>query len=350
MKSSKLLFFILAFLIPVVFTSCKMNSVSLRILVPADINIPQHIKRVGIANRSLPSKENRFLNIAEGFFTGESIFADREGSENCIRGLANQLNNSPRFTAVIIEGEDLRGTGTKEFPLQLDANKIDELCKKYDVDALILLETFDSDIRITQGQRTVEKTTKEGVKYNEIEFFADLGVRVNSGWRIYDNQKKSVIDQNTFTDEKAWNGRGASSQAALNNLPRKRAAINEAGIFSGNMYGRRISPGWINSSRQYYVKGTDDFKQAKRYVKVNNWNGAAEIWKKYVNEPSVKIGGRATYNMALANEVLGDLDAALEWANKAYLNFGLKKARSYVGILQRRIYDKGRLDKQMEEQ
>ena len=83
---------------------------------------------------------------------------------------------------------------------------------------------------------------------------------------------------------------------------------------------------------------------------MNNWDGAAEIWKKYINDPSVKVGGRATYNMAIACEVKGDLSVALEWANKAYLNFGIKKARSYAGILQRRIYDQQRLEKQMEGQ
>ena len=104
--------------------------------------------------------------------------------------------------------------------------KIDELCKKYNVDALILLETFDSDIRLTQGNRMIEKTDKENRKYNEVEYFADLGISVNSGWRIYDYQKKTIIDENSFTDQKAWSGKGISPQVALHNLPLKRSAIN----------------------------------------------------------------------------------------------------------------------------
>jgi len=328
-------------------SGCKMSSISMKILVPADINVPSHIKKVGIANRSLPDKENKWWNIAEGFITGESIFADREGSENTLKGLANQLNNSPRFTAVIIEGIDLRGSGTRLFPEPLNGEKIDELCKRFDVDALILLETFDSDIRFKQGQRTVEKKDKEGRKYNEIEYLADIGINVRSGWRIYDFQNKTIVDENVFTDEKGWNGTGRTPQAALNALPSKRRAINDAGFFSGTMYGRRISPGWTNVSRSYFKKGTAEFKVAKRFVKTNNWDGAGQIWENYINNNDPKVGGRATYNMAVLNEVKGDLNKALEWANKSYQDFGLRKAKSYIETLKRRISDEQRLDKQM---
>jgi hypothetical protein len=211
------------------------------------------------------------------------------------------------------------------------------------------LETFDSDIQFTQGQRNIEKKDAEGNKQTEIEFFKDLKINVRSGWRIYDFSKKQVFDESVFTDEKGWQGKGNTPQVALRNLPQKRTAINEAGYYSGTMYARRISPTWANVSRKYYTKGTQEFKVARRYVRVNNWDGAKEIWMKYVLDPSPKVGGRASYNMALANEVQGDYQTALEWANKSWLNFGLRKGKKYINTLNRRISDKVRLDKQMGE-
>jgi len=50
----------------------------------------------------------------------------------------------------------------------------------------------------------------------------------------------------------------------------------------------------------------------------------------------MKIAGRATYNMAIINEINGDLDAALGWAQKAYEDYNIKPALEYVRILENR--------------
>lgn len=320
---------------------------NLQVLVPAKITLPPDIKKVGIANRSLPEKENQALNILEGFVTGESVFADREGSGKCVRGLYDKLNNSPRFQGVLIEGEDLRGTGTREFPAPLDGNKVDELCKKYGVDALILLETFDSNIWIHDDKRSTKRKDKNGKEYTEVEYYSDLNVNSSAGWRVYDFTNKQIIDENRFTDEKRWSAGGSSKSDARYHLPPKREAINKAGYFAGEQYAVRISPNWKNESRYFYKKGNDDLKMAKGFVKTGNWDKAAEIWKKYTLDKERKIAGRACHNMALASEMKGQLEIALEWAKKAYLDFHLRSEGSYINHLQQRILHQKKLGEQM---
>jgi hypothetical protein len=53
-------------------------------------------------------------------------------------------------------------------------------------------------------------------------------------------------------------------------------------------------------------------------------------------------------NIAVAYEVLGDFTDALNWAQKAYTQYGNKKAKAYVQTLSRRIADEARLDQQMQ--
>ena len=317
----------------------------MQILVPAQIDLPQEITSIGIANRSLPDKKGGFGNVVEGLLSGESVYADREGSERCLAGLGARLNAAPRFEASILSGIDLKGTGTKQWPRPLEWEEVDRLCKQYQVDALAVLETFDSDIFVEKKQQRVKRKVDDREVY-VTEYIAELTITVNAGWRLYDNQTHRIIDENVYTDQKRWDGKGDRPEEALNRLPSRREAINNTGYFSGEQYAFRISPTWMNASRSYYAKGNDALKSAKSFVKNDNWEAAAEVWQKQTLNKDPEIAGRASYNMAVASEVKGNLDLAITWANKA-LKLNNKKAVAYIRILTDRLSDQRRLDRQM---
>ena len=164
--------------------SCSSTSgVSMEVLVPAHITLPQTINKVAVVNRSLPAKGEGFVNFLEGFISGESIRGDRDGSNNCIKGLVDKLNNSPRIGAVLVNYPQLKGTGTREWPIPLDWTKVDSICTMYKSDALVVLETFDSDILFKSGKNLIKQTINN--KDTLItEFFSDLKINVNAGWRV----------------------------------------------------------------------------------------------------------------------------------------------------------------------
>lgn len=334
-------------LLPLVFASCRTSSIQVEMLKPATISVPKQVRQVGIINRSLPAKGQGFKTFLEGFVTGESIGADREGSQECMRGLASGLNSNPRITAVVIEGVDYRGTGTAEWPEFLDWYDVNELCTRFRVDAIVALETFDSDIKLRQGSREVERTIDKK-KVMVTEYSADLRLVVRSGWTIYQPQGRQIVDRNAFVDEMEWSETGISPEDVMRKFPSKRAAINESGRFSGGKYAVRISPTWMTESRSYFRKANDEFILAAKYVKIGNWNDAISIWRRYARDKDPKVAGRANFNMALASEVEGNLTLALEWANRAWQDYGLKKARNYIDQLKNRIRQQGMLDKQME--
>lgn len=337
---------LLLFVLSIGLSSCKTSSLSVQVLVPAQINVPQEISSIGLLNYSLPSKDNRFGNFLEGFLSGESIFADRDASYATLDGCSNKLNNSPRFKSTVLTSEDFRGTGRKQFPLPLEWSQVEMLCKKYNVDAIVALETFDSDLMHTGGSG-VRKQTKDGKTFDVVEFWSDLKIRVNAGWRIYDYKTKTIIDQNVFADEQGWHATGPTESAARSNLPSKRSCINGAGRFAGEMFAVRISPNWIWVPRYYYVKGNDQFKDAKKYVKLNDWKAAAKIWSPYTNSLDPKIAGRACHNMALAAEMEGELQVAIDWAKKAYVNYKIKSDLTYINQLTNRLAQQARLNEQM---
>ena len=71
---------------------------------------------------------------------------------------------------------------------------------------------------------------------------------------------------------------------------------------------------------------------------MGQWDEAGELWKKETGNPKIKIAGRAAYNMAIISEIDGDLEAALNWARKAWGDYNIKLALDYVRILENRQY------------
>lgn len=336
-------------LLGILVSACKTSYVTVSVLKPANITIPSKINKIAFVNRTRPAKQERARNVIEGVITGESVFADRKAAEECLKGVLNRLDGSPRFQAFLPGGLELKGTGTREFPAPLEWWIVEDICKQNQVDALIALEVFDSNNSRSMSERQAER--KDGdkvIKYTE--YTATLHVNIEAGWRIYYPAEQRIIDQNIFTDGRSWSNSSDSKKRAEEGLIIQDAAISDAGYFAGQQYAGRISPLWINVSRFYYRKGNTDFEAADRRAKTNDWKGAAELWKKHVNSGNPKIAGEACYNMALACEMEGDLQTAIDWAKKSYVNFNNKKARYYSNTLQNRLYDQKRLDEQMRQE
>lgn len=337
---------IFAFLFAAILSSCTTSNVVVRMQRPADINVPQNIKKVIIANRSTPSKDNLAGNIIEGMISGEGIGVDRKGSEHCVKGLNTMLSGSERFELKNASGLELKGTGTASFPIPLEWNVVQSLCDSYDADALIVLATFDSDTRIHVGAPVSRTRKVKGVKVKTLHYPAHMDITIESGWRIYDSKNKKIVDENKFTELKHYKSWGENPDAAQMSLPSKRRAIQESGHFAGDQYGFRISPIWIQVHRTYYIGKSEELKQAKSYVKRGDWNAAIEIWKPLTKSTDEKTARRAAYNMAVAAEVQGGLDTAIDWAKKAD-KLGEKKAYNYINVLNKRKIDKEKLKQQL---
>jgi len=82
-------------------------------------------------------------------------------------------------------------------------------------------------------------------------------------------------------------------------------------------------------------------------VRNDQWDEAAGLWEQVLNDPDPKIAGRAAYNLAVFREIEGDMDGAIEYADKATALFPNGTTRSYRGVLQDRVYALQKLDEQL---
>jgi hypothetical protein len=324
-----------------------MSSTSLQVLRPADITLEDNIINVGVINRTYPTKKNQAWNIVEGVLTGEGIGTDRRGSDAAVDGMINVMSQSPRFKLMKLDIDNLKGSGTGQFPEPLTRAKINEVCQRNNLDALIALEAFDSDSRVNFSPITIRTRVSRDVFQDLPGFRADSRMNVTAGWRIYNNKSEVISDEFRYNDFLMFTGQGLTQQEALGALPPKFQCLVNTGYHSGEIYGRRITPLWVTESRRYYRKGNDELEKAGRMVRSGNWESAAEIWKKEAQNKDEKMAGRASYNMAVFCETRGNFDIALEWCQKAYGDFGNKKARTYSDLIRRRMQDRQLLQKQM---
>jgi tetratricopeptide (TPR) repeat protein len=317
--------------------SCSStNLVYIRVQQPAPVTISPEIKNVGIINRSTVSDKNKALDIIDKVLTVEGDSLDRQAAQAGVIGLADELIKNNRFTGVTaFNSLDLRTNVPGQFPAPLTWDVVEKICREKHVDALFSLELFDTDSKVSYAAVPVSMKTPLG-NIPGIEHHANMLTTVKTGWRIYDPVEKVVLDEYPITKNVTFTGKGINPVAAAGAIINRKEALIDVSRKTGQDYAFRLIPYWIRVTRDYYVKGTDNFSVAKRRAQTGNWDGAAELWKKETTSASSKIAGRACYNMAIICEINGQLDKAIEWAQKAYENYNNKLALRYINMLKDR--------------
>ncbi len=327
-----------------------MPSVHLQVLEPADVFVPTHIERIAVVDRSAPPEGGggQILAAAEGLLTGENVLEDREGAAQAVSAVTEGLAASPRFD-VARPAVDLEGAVAGSMPDPLRWKRVEKICGQVEADALLTLEAFDSDSWITAEPFRETITTEAGKEVQVTRFRAQRETEVHLGWRLYDPTDRAMVDElQSHQSRDTWSHEGDTEEAARAALPSQSEAVHQVGRVAGQRYARRIAPGWITVTRRYYAKGHPKLVEARDLVEAGRWKKATKRWRSLLDDPDPEVRGRAAFNVALALERAGNLDAALKMARKAATELGNGKARSYVAALEDRVADQETLDRQME--
>jgi hypothetical protein len=321
-----------------ILASCKTNELYLNVVEPAPVQIPSSVQNVGIINRYLPTDETKVIDAIDKTLSLEGKNLDKDGAAETVKGLAEELSGNVRFTSVaVIDDIKFKTSSLESFPAPLKWEIVEMICAEKNADALFALERYDTDTKVNYSSQKVDMKTPLG-NIPALEHTVDMQTVVQTGWRIYYPSAKSILDEYVYDESIVSTGKGINPLVAAAGLMGRKDAVNQVSNKAGREYALRILPYQIRVSRDYYVKGTDNFKIAKRRAQMGKWNEAGELWEKETNNSNGKIAGRACYNMAIINEINGDLNTALGWAQKAYEDYNNKLALDYVRILENRRY------------
>ncbi len=348
MKSFKLLGQVSLIILSSIFFSCS-PSTTLHILKPADIMVSDEVQTIGTIDRSMPS--SGWHNFIEGLLTGENIGQDKRGRHEAIAGFTDVLTQTPRFNvkAILTELTGSKTGASMAEPLSWD--KIDQLCKEYQVDAIAAIEMFDSDLNYSRNKSDEKYKDKDGKERTRVNYSVDRRMEIRVGFRLYDNKSKTVADEFIVSANDSESASGDSRDKADRNLKNVDSQVRRIALNTGKIYAKRIAPLYITEERSFQRKvptNKDAFEKALEAAKKENWTRAAEIWNTLAtNSSDPKTAGRSCYNLAIACEAQGKLELALEWAEKSWKNYNLKAGRKYVNILKDRIADQKRVSEQM---
>lgn len=322
----------------VLLASCKTNELYLNVVEPAPVQIPAAVKNVGIINRYLPTDETKVIDAIDKTLSLEGKNLDKDGSAESVKGLADELKGNVRFSSVaLIDDIKFKTSAVQNFPAPLKWEIVEMICSEKSVDALFALEKYDTDTKVNYSSQKVDIQTPLG-KIPGIEHHVDMETIVKTGWRIYYPSSREILDEYGNAESIVFSSKGVNPIVAASSLIGRKEAVNQVSSKAGHEYAMRILPYQIRVTREYYVKGTDNFKIARRKAQVGKWDEAGELWEKETKNSSGKIAGRACYNMAIINEINGDIDAALGWAQKSYEDYNNKLGLDYVRILENRRY------------
>ena len=151
-------------------------------------------------------------------------------------------------------------------------------------------------------------------------FVAQAQIPYQARLFVYDSMDKS--DQmKMFRGGSILRGQVYSNGVTAKEFLRERAlqAKEPGAELVGAQISNRFTPTWKTEGySMYYFDGFDeDWIEAVNLAYDYHWKRAADIWMKHVSDNNYTKRGCACYNTALAFFMMGDLDIALKWLDRA---------------------------------
>lgn len=311
-------------------TSCMVNrevrSLHIEVYNPGIFELPKDVKTIAIINRDLYHADTSVFRYFDGSkkITDQSI-KYRDISNRSVDALARFIKNQGYFQNVVNLRDSLDGITA----LIQDKYSAEEYFKKSKVDVCVFLNLYQPGNPIINYYRNLVHC--EPSLYWSVEFKND-----NLSY-LYHQTDTLNFFKSDFPD---------LFKTRLKIKPFIYQAAEDLSI----LFGSRLIPAWQNVERLFYRSKNPEMLQAEKYALKNEWRLAAEIWNKQTTNKNPEIAGKATYNMALACEMEGKTDVAIDWLYKSK-SFQLKNHEAlcsqYIQILTKRQKEIESLEKQI---
>lgn len=310
-------------------TGCSpVRKLESEVLKPAEIGLPAHIKRVGL----LFIKPSNNFEYIKGSSFQEKVLQELK------YGIADVTKNTPRFSP-----ENILLLDKTDIPSLRDTDSItwghvEVITDSLDLDALIIMNRFTLKDSLDAERSYVGAQT-------EYYFVLEISAKVN--WLICVPQGKQILDNYTYKEPYVWEALAYDKGEAIRQLPDYEEAFLEAAYWTGYDYADRILPVWEENDRTFYVRGNKYMRQAAQKAENGNWKEAIRIWKRNLNHYDKELVSRSAFNIAVAMEMLGEIELAMKWARRADEIKPKERAREYYETLKERKEESEKLEQQL---
>jgi hypothetical protein len=345
LKIRRALFGSAGFIFLSLFSCNTVKDISIEVLNPAEVSIPNDVQSVTFVNRSYPpwlakDPEDTLLRPVDELFILDTLINNK-----FFLGVFDALNSSPLFKIEKLNIMQFRRNDPARFPDPLSEMELLSIADSMKTDAIICLEGY-------RAADTLTESSDWGAIFNEEEGWYEVSelifyVEGTIQWRVYDILNPGIIDEFTSTDTIEWYAHGAFIQQALFDLPEVVDGYREYAYQRGYDFGMRLSPSWSQVKRFYFISGNRNLRKAAQYAEEEKWEEAASLWKDESDSENRKSAAKAAFNLALYSERKDLLIPAIDWAKKSYEILNENHTKTYINILEQRKFNKLKLEQQI---
>ncbi len=293
-----------------------------KVEIPKDprFRIADTIRSVTIMNRSVSDEFENFvsdslqIDFYEANFDTDRVLLDSIAADTSIQVLGDLLFESQRFDIVIpVDRYIPRYLSYKSEPKPLIWEYVESICDLYKTDVLIVLENFA--IRTVTSYEKHYESWNLGVMTDTHEAKMDYYYRAH--WRMYEPKNKTILVDVIEQDTLYWSGYEDDVNLLFARLPSVKSALIETGIAAAIDLSKHIAPKWDLETRFYYKLKDKSIDIAINYAAEGNWAEALELWLDFTEKGSRQSRSKVMLNVALAYEMLGDIDNAIKWTRNS---------------------------------
>ncbi|MFY9152597.1 MAG: DUF6340 family protein [Prolixibacteraceae bacterium] len=327
-------------------SSCiSFEQYSIEVYKPAELTLPVEMKKIAIISRNLKfendtlqnyQKRNRRLIRDKIEFNTDSL-----ALQACLDSLSTKLLSQNRFDSIMIVPIAIMPERRVNEIKFANPDWYKNNAEHTHADGLIILDMFSCFY-----------SSNDDGDYSPLATVVTTNI-----WSVYDAKKQKVIDRYAQIDTLYWDGTDDGGKFKKNLIPEKKAAIPLAAGIVGENYSKRILPGWSMVYRDIMTCKKPDLKKAAEQAEKNKWDEAAGVWEKYVESKNSRNRIIALYNLALSNEMSGNIEKALELTAKAaesssgfFMSMENEVVRNYAAVLYKRQKELVKLQSQHEPQ
>jgi hypothetical protein len=317
-----------------ILSSCiTTKTVPIDQMEPGKVSLPAQIRKVALISRNFKFSIDTlatYLNLDFRLKKGakeDNMVIDSIAVTNSFDSLRKSLIQSGRFDEVFVYPYNAIRPHTGDRELPLTPGFIRSVCTESETDAVISLEMLSFFYSRHQGSPNQEME-------------AEANVKVTAIWSVYIPGLDGSVDRFTHSEVIRWNEYDPHNPNQKYKLPLRKEGIAMASGVAAKNYSKRIVPYWAESSRVIVGLNDSEFDKGLSYAQKNKWKEAAAIWEKYLKSTHSRIGGVAALDYAVSQEMLGDMEQAKVWSDKAVLLLKNgekgKIAREYAATLYER--------------
>ncbi len=328
-------------------TACSsINYLSIDTFNPAEVTFPSSANKVLIVNHAVPQPADwGYSYTVDGKVKAtQGAKADSALVDFC-QSLGEAMVAEEFFQDVMLYHEPTRTDQHPEYDLKMTAQQVDSLCDIAGADLLLSLD------------RLLFESSREETDLGGGFTIGNIKVKMAGVIRAYLPGRAAPLATVQMVDSLVWEQSAELTPILSELLPSPEEALRTASSYLGAKARVNFVPHWQRETRWYFSSSGAVWKEASAYAANERWENAEERWSRlYQSSKGWKTRAQSASNLALCEEMKGDLQKAYEWATTSYDLFKQKAGEEdqqtqllelYVKALAERIRSDQKLDVQI---